>query len=95
MMLTAKKPVREDYAGWEYQQYVNDSISWENNPAYGWCEKNRKPDGSKYNIYSDGLKIYTHACKPMPKRLYTNMLPNICNHASQEKREVAAMHHSL
>ena len=59
MMLTAKKPVREDYAGWEYQQYVNDSISWENNPAYGWCEKNRKPDGSKYNIYSDGLKIYT------------------------------------
>jgi penicillin-binding protein 1A len=23
-----------------------------------WCDKNRKPDGSKYNIYTDGLKIY-------------------------------------
>ncbi|MBR2378413.1 MAG: penicillin-binding protein, partial [Bacteroidaceae bacterium] len=45
--------------GWEQQQYVDDSTAWENNPAYGWCEKNRKPDGSKYNIYSDGLKIYT------------------------------------
>ena len=47
------------YAGWEHQQYISDSIAWETNPAYGWCEKNRKPDGSKYNIYSDGLKIYT------------------------------------
>src|SRR5690606_18433249 len=24
-----------------------------------WCEKHRKPDGSKYNLYRDGLKIYT------------------------------------
>ena len=24
-----------------------------------WTEKNPKPDGSKYDIYSDGLKIYT------------------------------------
>ena len=24
-----------------------------------WIEKNPKPDGSKYNIYRDGLKIYT------------------------------------
>ncbi len=24
-----------------------------------WVEENRKPDGSKYNIYTDGLKIYT------------------------------------
>ena len=59
LMLTAKKPNRDDYAGWEHQQYISDSIAWETNPAYGWCEKNRKPDGSKYNIYSDGLKIYT------------------------------------
>ena len=59
MMLTAKKPEKKDYASWEMQQYVDDSTAWENNPAYGWCEKNRKPDGSKYNIYSDGLKIYT------------------------------------
>ncbi|HWB62345.1 MAG TPA: transglycosylase domain-containing protein, partial [Chitinophagales bacterium] len=24
-----------------------------------WCDTHRKPDGSKYNIYTDGLKIYT------------------------------------
>lgn len=24
-----------------------------------WCEENRKPDGSKFDIYRDGLKIYT------------------------------------
>ena len=59
MMLTAKKPERKNYAAWEGEQFLKDSISWERNPAYGWCEKNRKPDGSKYNIYSDGLKIYT------------------------------------
>ena len=26
---------------------------------YGWILKNPKPDGSLYNIYTDGLKIYT------------------------------------
>lgn len=24
-----------------------------------WCQKNTKPDGTPYNIYTDGLKIYT------------------------------------
>jgi penicillin-binding protein 1A len=24
-----------------------------------WCKKNKKPDGSNYNLYKDGLKIYT------------------------------------
>lgn len=24
-----------------------------------WCEANAKPDGSKYNLYADGLKIFT------------------------------------
>lgn len=58
-ILRAKKPVKSDYRGWEYQKYVDDSIAWEINPLFGWIEKNPKPDGSKYNIYTDGLKIYT------------------------------------
>ena len=57
--LTAKKPKLGDYFEWEKQKYVDDSIAWENNPLYGWIEKNPKPDGSKYDIYTDGLKIYT------------------------------------
>lgn len=24
-----------------------------------WCEQNKKPDGTPYNLYTDGLKIYT------------------------------------
>jgi penicillin-binding protein 1A len=34
---------------------------------YGWCRKNRKPDGSNYNIYRDGLKIYTTINSKMQK----------------------------
>lgn len=58
-VLRAKKPVRSDYHGWEKQKFVDDSIAWETNPLFGWIEKNPKPDGSKYDIYTDGLKIYT------------------------------------
>jgi len=58
-VLTAKKPDKADYRGWQMQKYYEDSLDWENNPLYGWCEKNTKKDGSKYNLYTDGLKIYT------------------------------------
>ncbi len=58
-MLRAKKPERENYRGWEYDQFRADSIEWERNPLFGWIEKNPKPDGSKYDIYNDGLRIYT------------------------------------
>lgn len=57
--LTAKHPERSNYPSWDRQRYVDDSIAWETNPLYGWAEKNRKPDGTKYDIYNDGLKIYT------------------------------------
>ncbi|MEE4215420.1 MAG: transglycosylase domain-containing protein [Bacteroidales bacterium] len=40
-------------------QYLDAKEEWESNPLYGWCRKNKKPDGSNYNLYSDGLKIYT------------------------------------
>lgn len=57
--MIAKKPVKSDYRGWQMQKYYEDSLSWETNPLYGWCAKNKKKDGSNYNIYTDGLKIYT------------------------------------
>lgn len=58
-ILRAKKPVRKNYRGWEAQKFVDDSIAWETNPLFGWIEKNPKPDGTKYDIYTDGLKIYS------------------------------------
>lgn len=58
-VLTAKKPDKVNYRGWQMQKYYEDSLDWENNPLFGWCEKNTKKDGTKYNLYTDGLKIYT------------------------------------
>lgn len=66
-LMTAKHPVRpkrSDYKSNEaYRQamgrYNVDSTQWAEDPLYGWIEKNPKPDGSLYDIYADGLKIYT------------------------------------
>jgi len=57
MTLGASKPERERY--FMYSFFQRDSIEWETNPLYGWANKNFKPDGSPYNLYKDGLKIYT------------------------------------
>lgn len=59
LMLVAKEPKRSDYASWQEQKYKDDVWQWENNPLYGFCAKNKKADGTNYNIYTDGLKIYT------------------------------------
>ena len=56
--LTAKKPKRSDYSEWSQEQYAIDSLLWETQPIYGWCQKNKKSDGSCYDLYTDGLKIY-------------------------------------
>jgi len=58
-ILMAQKPDRGKYAGWQKQQFYEDSLEWETNPLYGWCHKNTKNDGTPYNIHSDGLKIYS------------------------------------
>ncbi len=67
LMMQAKEPRRSDYPDWDQQRYVDDSIQWATNPLYGWVEKNPKPDGSKYNIYTDGLHIYTSIDSRMQK----------------------------
>jgi len=67
MMLTAKEPKSSDYASWQQGKYELDKKSWDTNPLYGFCNKNRKPDGSPYNIYTDGLKIYTTIDSRMQK----------------------------
>ncbi|WP_418697384.1 transglycosylase domain-containing protein [Bacteroides sp.] len=66
-VLTAKKPEKADYRGWQMQKFYEDSLDWETNPLFGWCEKNAKKDGTKYNLYTDGLKIYTTIDSRMQK----------------------------
>ena len=58
-VMTAKEPKKSEYRGWQMQKYYEDSLAWKNNPLFGWCAKNKKKDGTNYNIYTDGLKIYT------------------------------------
>lgn len=65
--MMAKRPVRSDYPSWNNVQFVADSIAWDTDPLYGWCNKNFKKDGSPYNVYSDGLKVFTTIDSRMQK----------------------------
>lgn len=56
-VMSAKKPKPSNYT--HREEYSADSLAWENDPLYGWLNKNLKPDGTKYNLDKDGLKIYT------------------------------------
>lgn len=55
--MTSPRPTRRQYTNdWDYEQAVKE---WDENPIYGWTIKNKKSDGSAYDLYRDGLKIYT------------------------------------
>ncbi|WP_373734968.1 transglycosylase domain-containing protein [Bacteroides heparinolyticus] len=89
-VLTAKKPDKSDYRGWQMQKFYEDSLDWENNPLYGWCEKNTKKDGSKYNLYTDGLKIYTTIDSRMQQyaeEAVTEHLKELQGHFFKEKKD--------
>ena len=55
--MNAREPKRSSYT--QYEDYRVDSLQWADNALYGWLEKNRKADGSRYSLDKDGLKIYT------------------------------------
>lgn len=78
-VMTAKKPLRKNYRGWQMQQYYEDSIDWETNPLYGWCNKNVKANGENYNVYTDGLKIYTTIDSRMQRYLEEAVQEHVAN----------------
>jgi penicillin-binding protein 1A len=59
------EPDRNKYV--RESSYEDALWEWDNNPLYGWCNKNKKPDGSPYDIYKDGLKIFTTINSKMQK----------------------------
>ncbi|PIP54588.1 MAG: penicillin-binding protein [Bacteroidetes bacterium CG23_combo_of_CG06-09_8_20_14_all_32_9] len=65
IIMDANKPEAGDYI--DKQEYYEDSLDWETNPLYGWCNKNLKPNGTPYNIYKDGIKIYSTVNSAMQK----------------------------
>ncbi len=56
-IMNETEPKKSDFINDE--EYLIAKKQWDENPLYGWCNKNTKPDGSKYNLYTDGLKIHT------------------------------------
>ena len=57
--MMAKKPQKVDYPSWNMVKFHIDSINWEIDPLYGWCNKNYKKNGTPYSVYTDGLKVHT------------------------------------
>ncbi len=55
--MSASRPRRSDYQNED--DYSSDSLRWREDPIYGWLNKNKKADGSKYDLDRDGLRIYT------------------------------------
>jgi len=56
-IMSRPEPDRNKYV--QQASYDEALWEWENNQLYGWCNKNKKPNGSNYDIYKDGLKIYS------------------------------------
>jgi penicillin-binding protein 1A len=56
-IISRNKPNKEKYKN--KNSYRKALYKWENDPIYGWCNKNFKSEDEPYNIYSDGLRIYT------------------------------------
>ncbi len=58
-ILTAPEPIESNYPSWLHDKYVMDRQQWDENPLYGFCAKNIKADSTHYDLYTDGLRIYT------------------------------------
>lgn len=78
--MTAKKPVRSNYASWNNVKYFQDSLRWINDPLFGWCNKNLNKDGRPYNIYTDGLKVYTTLDSRMQKYAEEAVYEHVVNY---------------
>ncbi len=79
--MNAERPTRKQFNNnYDFEQALK---LYDENPIYGWCKKNLKSDGTPYNIYSDGLKIYTtinstmqrYAEEAMQKQLKNTIQP--------------------
>ena len=79
--MSASEPIRKNYRGWDVRsgKFEEDSIQLATNPLYGWINKNFKPDGSRYNLYTDGLKIYTTIDSRMQQYAYDAMSAHLGN----------------
>ena len=85
--IMAQKPTLEDYPSWNRVQFTIDSLAWETDPLYGWCNKNHKKNGEPYNVYTDGLKIFTTIDSRMQKYAEEAVLKHVGNYLSRLLRK--------
>lgn len=78
--IMAQKPTLENYPSWNRVQFTIDSLAWETDPLYGWCNKNHKKNGEPYNVYTDGLKIFTTIDSRMQKYAEEAVLKHVGNY---------------
>ena len=92
LTLNAERPKRSQYANdWDFEQAAR---IWDETPYYGWCVKNKKADGSRYDLYRDGLKIYTtinssmqqYAEEALFEHLKKELQPNMDSQVSRYNR---------
>lgn len=76
----AEKPHLKDYPSWNRVQFSIDSLAWETDPLYGWCNKNLKRNGEPYNVYTDGLKIFTTIDSRMQRYAEEAVLKHVGNY---------------
>lgn len=75
--MNASKPKRSSYQFRE--EFSVDSLRWADDELYGWLQKNKKPDGSEYNLDKDGLRIYTTINYKMQKYAEEAMAEHMAN----------------
>ena len=78
--MMAKKPEKMLYASWNMVKYHIDSINWETDPLYGWCNKNKKKNGEPYSIYTDGLRVHTTIDSRMQKYAELAVQKHVANY---------------
>jgi len=64
-VMRAHKPKKSSY--YFQEDYKEAMRLWNENPLFGWLDKNKKPDGTTYNLDRDGLRIYTTINSRMQK----------------------------
>ena len=79
LTMSHNRPERINYPNFLQEKFKEDSIEWNNNPLYGWINKNFKADGSKYNLYNEGLKIYTTIDSRLQKYAETALTSHLKN----------------
>ena len=88
--MNAKEPKRSSYN--QYEDYKVDSLLWADDQLYGWLNKNRKADGTSYNLDKDGLRIYTTIDSRMQRYAEEAVaeLDSLCG-LEQVKRDVKSL----